>query len=173
MREISNNLSPHVLNNFGLIRGIKHFVERIAAIHDTKIVFSTKLSSERFDANIEVILYRVACELINNSLKHSQCKHIYIELRLENDALHLDYRDDGRGFSPREVMECGMGLSNIKSRISSLNGTFKIDSRPGAGMTASAIVSIYSAIAHLSASDYQKLNDLEYETKKGKNSSRR
>ena len=46
-------------------------------------------------------------------------------------------------------------------------------SRPGAGMTASAIVSIYSAIAHLSASDYQKLNDLEYETKKGKNSSRR
>ena len=173
LREISNNLSPHVLNNFGLIRGIKHFVERIAAIHDTKIVFSTKLSAERFDANIEVILYRVACELINNSLKHSQCTHIYIELRLENDALHLDYRDDGRGFSPREVMECGMGLSNIKSRISSLNGTFKIDSRPGAGMTASAIVSIYSAIAHLSASDYQKLNDLEYETKKGKNSSRR
>ena len=42
LREISNNLSPHVLNNFGLIRGIKHFVERIAAIHDTKIVFRRK-----------------------------------------------------------------------------------------------------------------------------------
>lgn len=140
LREISNNLSPHVLNDFGLARGIQNYIDKSVAIHNVKIRFTTNLRSERFDTDIEVILYRVICELINNSLKHAGCKSINLSLSSVNDILTLDYTDDGRGFNPQAMMDCGMGLSNIASRINSLNGTFDIVSAKGKGMRASAYV---------------------------------
>ena len=51
------------------------------------MVFTTPLKDERYDSNIEVILYRVACELINNSLKHASASEISIALRLERGLL--------------------------------------------------------------------------------------
>lgn len=148
LREISNNLSPQVLNSFGLARGIRNFVDKSCAMHSTGISFSTNLRSERFDANIEVILYRVVCELINNSLKHSGCTQISISLMLQKDQLQLDFSDNGRGFSPRDEMNRGMGLPNINSRVSSLDGTFNIFSRRGEGMRAEVRINIDSAMTH-------------------------
>jgi oxygen sensor histidine kinase nreB len=134
LREISNNLSPHVLNDFGLARGVQNFVNKTVAIHPLRIRFTTNLRTERFDTDIEVILYRVICELINNSLKHSGCSQINLSLALRSGVLTLDYSDDGRGFNPQAMLDCGMGLSNIASRINSLNGTFDISSSKDRGM---------------------------------------
>ena len=136
LREISNNLSPHVLNDFGLARGVQHFVSRSAAMHEAKIRFTTNLGTERYDSDVEVILYRVICELINNSLKHSGCASINLSLSQNDGMLALDYSDDGRGFDPQSMIDCGMGLSNIASRINSLCGTFDIVSSKGNGMHA-------------------------------------
>lgn len=142
LREISNNLSPHVLNDFGLARGVQNFIDKSAAMHDVKIRFTTNLRTERYDTDVEVILYRVICELINNSLKHSGCREITLSLSRDMSDLLLDYSDDGRGFNPKAMMDCGMGLSNIASRINSLNGTFRITSEKGKGMRASIRVCI-------------------------------
>ena len=136
LREISNNLSPHVLNDFGLARGVQNFIDKSAAMHDAKIRFTTNLRTERYDTDIEVILYRVICELINNSLKHAACTSINLSLSQNGSELALDYTDDGRGFNPQAMMDCGMGLSNIASRINSLGGTFDITSSKGKGMRA-------------------------------------
>ena len=136
LREISNNLSPHVLNDFGLARGVQNFIDKSAAMHDAKIRFTTILRTERYDTDIEVILYRVICELINNSLKHAACTSINLSLSQNGSELALDYTDDGRGFNPQAMMDCGMGLSNISSRINSLGGTFGISSAKGKGMRA-------------------------------------
>ena len=141
LREISNNLSPHVLNDFGLARGIQNFVGKSSAMHDVKIRFTTNLRSERYDTDVEVILYRVVCELVNNSLKHSGCTEINLSLSKSGDTLALDYTDNGRGFNPAAVTDCGMGLSNIASRINSLNGRFDITSAKGVGMQAKIRVS--------------------------------
>ena len=157
LREISNNLSPHVLNNFGLVRGIKNFVDRVAMMQSREIIFRTRLGEERFDANIEVILYRVVCELVNNSLKHSECSRIFIELNTMGDRIIVDYRDNGKGFILREVENQGMGLSNIKSRISSLGGKIRIDSKPSAGMTAHVEVSTSGRIVHLADDLYEQV----------------
>ena len=67
LREISNNLSPHVLNDFGLARGVQNFIDKSAAMHDVKIRFTTNLRSERYDTDIEVILYRVICSTTRSS----------------------------------------------------------------------------------------------------------
>ena len=136
LREISNNLSPHVLNDFGLARGVQNFIDKSAAMHDAKIRFTTNLRTERYDTDIEVILYRVICELINNSLKHAACTSINLSLSQNGSELALDYTDDGRGFNPQAMMDCGMGLSNITSRINSLGGTLDISSAKGKGMRA-------------------------------------
>lgn len=136
LREISNNLSPHVLNDFGLARGVQNFIDKSAAMHDVKIRFTTNLRAERFDTDVEVILYRVICELINNSLKHAACSSINLSLSQNGTELALDYTDDGRGFNPQAMMDCGMGLSNISSRINSLGGVFDIASAKGRGMRA-------------------------------------
>lgn len=137
LREISNNLSPHVLNDFGLARGVQHFITKSATLHEVKMRFTTNLRDERYDTDTEVILYRVICELINNSLKHSGCTEINLALSQTGTMLTLDYSDNGCGFNPQAMADCGMGLSNIASRINSLNGTFAISSDKGKGMRAS------------------------------------
>ena len=136
LREISNNLSPHVLNDFGLARGIQNFISHSVSMHDAKrIRFTTNLRAERFDPDLEVIFYRVACELIHNSLKHSGCREIRLSLMLDGPQMTLRYADDGCGFDSAAETH-GMGLANIQSRINSLNGTVEIRSERGQGMEA-------------------------------------
>ena len=146
LREISNNLSPHVLIDFGLARSVQNFIDRSAAMHNVKIRFTTNLRTERYDPDTEVILYRVICELINNSLKHSGCKSINLSLSQSSGSLSLEYTDDGRGFNPQAMMDCGMGLSNIASRINSLGGRFQITSSRGRGMRASIHVGVAQGV---------------------------
>ncbi|MDR0907414.1 MAG: histidine kinase [Rikenellaceae bacterium] len=136
LREISNNLSPHVLNEFGLGKGVAGFVSRLGAMHDVKIGYNTNLVGERFDADVEVILYRIICELINNTLKHSGASEATLDLAYNGTSLTLDYSDNGRGFNPRSAMGAGMGLANITSRINTLDGVLEIESERGAGMRA-------------------------------------
>ncbi len=136
LREISNNLSPHILKDFGLARGVSNFISKLSGFNNVRIGFTTNLRSERFDTDVEVILYRVICELINNSVRHSGGDRIDLALNCAGDTLSIDYRDNGRGFNPHAVMDIGMGLSNIASRINSLKGTSEITSQPGQGMQA-------------------------------------
>ncbi len=142
VREISNNMSPQILMDFGLSQGIRNFISRIKSLHEVDIVFETNLDKERFDSDIEVVLYRVVCEFINNSFKHSGCSKIEVSLMLDGCNLKLKYRDNGKGFNPKlTTISGGMGLSNITSRINSLNGSLRITSSEGKGMTASVEIS--------------------------------
>ena len=146
LREISNNLSPHVLSDFGLARGIQNFIDRSQSLHNVKISYATNLRGERYDSDIEVIMYRVVCELITNSLKHSGCSEIRLSLTSGGDMLELQYTDNGRGFNPQSMMDCGMGLSNINSRVNSLNGEFEVTSTKGRGMRATVKVNVRGAV---------------------------
>lgn len=141
LREISNNLSPQVLNDFGLVRGITNFINKNPQLRTIEMRFDTNLRKERFGHDIEVILYRVICELINNSLKHSACTKIELDLQLVYDRIYLTYSDNGRGFDTQAVADYGIGMSNLTSRIHSLGGTIEITSQPNKGMAASIVVS--------------------------------
>ncbi|MFI3286673.1 MAG: histidine kinase [Rikenellaceae bacterium] len=136
LREISNNLSPHVLNDFGLIKGLRNFINKNSALSNIKLQFVSNLREERFDRDIEVTLYRTLCELFNNSLKHAACSQIMVSLLKEDGAIRIVYRDNGKGFTIKPVEDRGMGLSNITSRINSISGKIDIESFLGMGMTA-------------------------------------
>lgn len=143
LREISNNLSPHILNDFGLARGVANFIDKMPS-HNMEIGFRTNLKSERFATDVEVIVYRVICELINNSLKHSAGSRVDLLLDYNGKQLVITYADNGKGFSPSAMMDVGMGLSNIASRISSLKGKCEIRSGHGKGMKAHIVVNLKS-----------------------------
>lgn len=132
LKEISDNLSPHVLNNFGLVRALNNFINKININKTIRINLLTDLKDERFDSNVEVVLYRVICELINNTIKHAQAKKIHISLTKTADYLNIIYKDDGKGFDVSKVIDQqasnGMGFSNIYSRINSLKGEINIES---------------------------------------------
>lgn len=142
LREISNNLSPHVLNSFGLSRGLRNFVDRLQQVQDAPINLTTTLGDKRYDANVEVVIYRVVCELINNSLKHAACSKIEVRLMEESGLLVVEYSDNGRGFVVGDVEDKGMGLANIRSRVSSLRGKFVLKSQPGEGMSVRVAVAV-------------------------------
>lgn len=145
LREISNNLSPHILENFGLQRAIRTFAGKIEETGKIKIDFTSNLKEQRFDGTVEVIIYRAVCELIVNTIKHAEARKILISLHLEAGKLMLLYQDDGKGFDFRQVLEGkiqGMGLNNIRSRVLSLNGNFNVDSFPGEGIIVTIDVNV-------------------------------
>jgi signal transduction histidine kinase len=132
IKEISDNLSPHVLNNFGLVRALNNFANKINITKTIRINLVSDLKDERFESNLEVVLYRVVCELINNTIKHAHAKKIEINLTKEEEYLSITYKDDGKGFDVDTIMDqsanSGMGFSNIYSRINSLKGEIKVES---------------------------------------------
>ncbi|MCF8364142.1 MAG: sensor histidine kinase [Bacteroidales bacterium] len=145
LKEISNNLSPHILNNFGLCKAVRSFAEKIEQTGKISIDFSSNLDDKRFETNVEVILYRSICELIVNTVNHAKAHKILIGLDLEGSTLKLNYLDDGKGFRFKEVLDgktTGMGLSNIRSRIASLKGSFEMDSWPNEGIIVTICIKV-------------------------------
>lgn len=148
LKEISNKLSPHVLNNFGLKKALKSFISRLPIIENPTINLDTNIEDRRFHYNVEVILYRVICELISNSLKHSKARNVYITLMADEQSVSLDYLDDGIGFDSEilELSEKGMGFANIRSRIKSLNGTFEIYTKQDEGVRVNITIGLETGL---------------------------
>lgn len=143
VRDISANISPHILNNFGLREAVGSFIKKLRPADGIDIKFSSNLDDRRFDYNTEVIMYRVICELINNTLRHAEADTIRIGLHREENLLCLDYSDNGIGFDvDRETARHGMGLNNMQYRLKSGNGDIKIESGRGKGMTAKAFIKL-------------------------------
>jgi len=136
IKEISNNLSPHVLNDFGLEKAIRSFTNKINLSQAINISFNAENMEQRFNHQVEVVIFRVVAELINNTIKHAKAQSIEINLSIEKNMLSLIYIDDGIGFDTKAInagTSNGMGLYNVLSRIRSLNGTHKIKSNPQRG----------------------------------------
>lgn len=139
IKDISNNLSPHVLTNFGLSSAISAFTKKINQTKAIEIEFKSNMEGERLDNDKEVVVYRAVCELINNSILHSGASRIEIELNKHEKFITLQFYDNGRGFdtsSLRDEDTKGMGISNIETRVKTVEGVFILESTPGKGTSA-------------------------------------
>lgn len=139
IKDISNNLSPHILSNFGLASAISAFTTKINQTKTVEIDFKSNMENERLDNEKEVVVYRAVCELINNSISHSGASRIEIELNKHEKFVTLHFYDNGRGFDVSSLTRDdlkGMGLSNIETRVKTVDGVFILESTPGKGMSA-------------------------------------
>ncbi|MFI3268665.1 MAG: ATP-binding protein, partial [Rikenellaceae bacterium] len=136
LKEISNNLSPHILTNFGFYRALTNFINLLSLPTNLKVRLGGNVGAKRFSKHTETIVYRTVCELVNNAIKHANATLITVDINVVDDILSVVVADNGEGFDVEtyeQETKQGMGLYNISSRISSINGTFEIESIIGFG----------------------------------------
>lgn len=141
MRRISHELMPYQLEMFGIGKTIQDVIKKIGDSKDIRIDFNIFDEQQRWPASIELGLYRICMELINNTLKHAQAKYIYIQIDQFEEVLSLTYRDDGKGISESDHSD-GIGFKNMQARVNALRGTLRIENEEGRGMIATVQVPI-------------------------------
>ncbi len=145
LREISNNLSPRTLSAFGITTALKNYIDGINQLNQVAIDFSSNIEN-RFNKSYELSLYRIAMELINNSLKHSGATKITLSLQFNttNNQLILNYSDNGKGFDPNHQSDTkqGNGMLNIQNRAAIMNGVVNFTSEPNKGVTVSLFIQL-------------------------------
>lgn len=133
LRRISRNMMPEVLLRYGLDEALREYSQSLkrSGINITCQIFNYQ---NNLSKNKQVVVYRIAQELVNNAIKYAKSSHILVELRQEGDNLSLTVEDDGIGFDiPLARQKKGAGLQNIEARAVFLNGVLQIDSAPKVG----------------------------------------
>jgi len=126
-------LANYVLNEYN---SIELFIKALNKTDIIEIKYMHPEKIEGLDLSIESHIYRIALELINNTLKHAQATKISIEIKVKNQQFVLDYSDNGLGCElelSEENTSKGNGLKNILSRAKFLKAKAKFSSMPMKG----------------------------------------
>ena len=134
MRSVSHQIMmPNNMMRVGLANALKNLVEKIDS-NKLKIHLNIEGVHNNIDQNIQLMMYRIFQESINNVIKHAQATLLDISVMQVNGVLHATIEDNGVGFSPEKLSDAkGIGLENIKTRLRFLKGEMDIDSSPGKG----------------------------------------
>ncbi len=124
VRNISHNIMPAGLEKDGLLHTIEQLLEKINLNKQLSFSLQSKGMEQRLPVQIELNVYSIALELINNIIKHSEATKATISMMNQDDIFSLQVNDDGVGLGDG----LGQGMGNIKSRIEALNGSFTIES---------------------------------------------
>lgn len=134
-RETCYELRPNVLYDLGLKKGL----ERLAYQHEnnTDMVVNMNINNLRNpnDLDVQLNIYRIVQELLNNAAKHSNASLITLILVNIKEKMVIHYEDDGIGSIKDSLFskENGMGLSGVRERVALLNGTVDIETEPNKG----------------------------------------
>jgi two-component system, NarL family, sensor kinase len=135
VRTISHNLIPEILK-FGLLKALQDLTERIKMAGEvtTELTYSEELKNLNLPLQVELSIYRIIQEILSNTLKHAQAKHIHVKLALTDHGLAVEMKDDGIGFDSSKIEEStGLGWKNILARTKLINGQFQVVSEPQKG----------------------------------------
>ncbi|HEX3007229.1 MAG TPA: response regulator [Bacteroidales bacterium] len=140
-KEIANNLSPHILQRFGLVNALKNYGDRLMDNHPVKVAIRCKIN-ERLSPDIEIMLYRILLECINNSVKYASPENITIDIDKTVQKILVSYTDNGKGFDvDKTLIETkGMGIFNMQNRLKLIGGEINIRSSLGKGTTIDIIL---------------------------------
>ncbi len=147
-KNLTFDLSPPVLYDFGFQEALKTLSESIELKHNIHVQTYFEGEMDRFDDEIKVILYRNLKELIHNSVKHADAKKIIIRFKNSSSGLYVELSDDGIGFDAESYnsessSHDGFGLFDIREKLNHLGGRLIIDSTPGKGTAISMQVPLH------------------------------
>ena len=128
IRLMTNALMPAILDDFGIGPALSNYVKSVQKPASLSIAFEdlTRPEASNIPKELQVNLFRITQELVNNTIKHSRATKIRITLSEFDDFISLYYFDDGGGFDSN-VVKLGAGIANIKERVEIFNGTLKMD----------------------------------------------
>ncbi|GAA4458346.1 hypothetical protein GCM10023189_30440 [Nibrella saemangeumensis] len=146
-RQVSHNLMPSVLSDFGLDAALQLLADQTTQLAGTAVVFTKDGDEKRFSPVVEIGLYRIAQEALNNAVKYAEAQIIQIKLEQEPQRIQLTVEDDGKGFTARKHRNGKPtanvnGLENMRTRTQLMNGEFTITSKPGKGTRISVTLAL-------------------------------
>lgn len=137
IRMTCNELRPPLLREMGLEMALSNLFEYTQLSSTFKISFQSE-NTAGLSLNEEQTIgtYRIVQELLNNAAKHSKASILHFYLCKQDDTLKLEYSDDGVGFEPEKLSPTfnNMGLSSMRQRAQSLNGSIEFHSQQGSGL---------------------------------------
>lgn len=132
-----NNLNPSNLTRYGLIKSLEIICDKIDDTGKVSCKIGSTNMESRLDPSMEINIYRICNELINNTLKHSGASKLKVNIQKIKKTVLLTYTDNGKGFNPDLIFsndEEKMGLRNIVNRVESFGGKYEINSGEGDGV---------------------------------------
>lgn len=139
-RNISQNLLPKAIQDYGLKLALESLINQVKNNSKVKFYLFQKIDDSRIPNNIQINLYRIAQEGINNALKHADAKNISVQLIHAKNEILLTIEDDGVGFVVEEKMGHGIGLQSMKTRVGAMAANLDIVSTLGRGSIISVVV---------------------------------
>lgn len=135
VRRISHDILPPSLELFGLPDALEDLCSKLTGGPEMTAVFTADADFPRMDQKIELGLYRVVQELVNNCIRHAEASKITLHLQHKGTNIVLIYSDNGKGFNPELLQGAkGLGLKNIEARISQIKGKVEWVTQPGQGL---------------------------------------
>lgn len=136
LREIAHSMMPEILLQKGLTSALQSYCDQLNGSRIISFEFHHFGIESRLKNNVEIIIYRIIQELLNNILKHSNASKAIVQISKEQNKLFITVEDDGIGFKlDQNDQQPSAGIKNIRERIYYLNGNLSIDSKEGIGTT--------------------------------------
>ena len=133
IRKLSHKLAPVSFEINTIKQTFDTLLKSININNQFKIKFTiSEIDELEIDGDIQLNLYRILQEQVNNILKYSKADRIEVSIKLINNCIYLRIYDNGIGFDPA-VVKKGIGLNNIKKRTELFSGNFSVNSSPGNG----------------------------------------
>jgi signal transduction histidine kinase len=139
VHQLSHQLHPARLRLVGLVAALTSLQQEIQS-SGHRITFTHERVPDAIAQDLKVCLYRVAQEAVQNAIKYSGAREIFMSLAGTGDALTLIVGDHGTGFDAQASMHRGLGLVSMGERVEAFGGTLRIQSAPGAGTRIEATV---------------------------------
>lgn len=127
VRNISHNLMPASIIDFGLVETVQQYCSKISQSHPLELDFQYFGNPASLPKKSETVIYRIIQELINNIIKHSQATTALVQMNFHENELFITVEDNGVGFDVKNAKN-GLGLKNIESRIQLLKAGLEVDS---------------------------------------------
>jgi two-component system, NarL family, sensor kinase len=136
LRLVAYNLLPESLFKYGINQTLADFC-KVVATPGLEVNFAFYGLEKRYDEKLEIAVYRIVQQLVNNAMKHSGGTEISVQIVSEEERLSVTVLDKGKGLDISTLEKsAGKGLANIRSQVTSFGGHFDLSSEYGKGTEA-------------------------------------
>ncbi|MGB1103288.1 MAG: sensor histidine kinase [Crocinitomicaceae bacterium] len=135
LREICFDLMPNVLVRGGIILAVNTLVAKLEYLERVEVKFNYPDQFPRLSPDLEIVIYRIVQEFINNLIKHSEATELTIELIDAEEMIKVSLVENGQGFDINKLNNIGenRGISNISTKVKAFDGQYEFNSVIGEG----------------------------------------
>jgi len=134
IQQVSHQLHPSKLHYLGLAATVRDLCHEFSEQYKIRVECVVRDLPTDLEENTSLNLFRTVQESLRNVVKHSQARHVKVELACQSSVVQLRVSDDGNGFNPEDLRNGhGLGLVSMRERLRSVGGEFSIRSKPSLG----------------------------------------